>query len=90
MNNQDKKKLKRIIDEAECIIVASDNAGGFIGSKEELLTLFTVIAEKLYYELEATEEELERCLNFSRMSNDELQKEVLNKLEALLEVLKNK
>lgn len=81
MNKEQVRKIERLLDGAECCIIATDNGSGVIGDRPEVLSLYSALTKNLAENFD--KELLEKA--FNRGFADE--KELLTELKSTLDEL---
>ena len=79
------KEIKRLLNGAECCIIVTDNGGGVIGDRTEVLSLYSVLTKNLAENFD--KELLEKAFNRGFADEKELLTELKNKLDELFKKL---
>lgn len=90
MEKKDIKRISGCLEECEGAIVSTDSCCVIEGSKPMVLTLLTSIIHYMLNEKMINEKELNKVVEVAKMSEKEIEKEVLGKFKNMLDELMNK
>ena len=82
---EEKKEIKRLLNGAECCIIATDNGSGVIGDRPKVLSLYSALTKNLAENFD--KELLEKAFNRGFADEKELLTELKNALDELFKKL---
>ena len=80
---KENKKIKRLLEGAEYVLIATDNGVGIEGEKSKIATGYTMLTNQLLNSF--TKEQLEDCFNLAFMDEKELLNTLIEKLKKVVE-----